>query len=191
MRGNAVEIIDGQTFVLEDENKARFIIQFQFIEAPSDKTFAPIVKEHLSKLILNKPVQFEFRFAQKDKNIGKVFVGRVDVSQQLLRDGAAWYLLPQSDSQDNNERLQYQRMELAAKEEKLGIWDDSGLRPSWEIKAEQEKIAEMKRTEERLERQRKNRELANKKVTHWETEKTSSTQPKTEPKKPAKSKKKN
>lgn len=189
MRGNAVEIIDGQTFVLEDENKARFVIQLQFIEVPADKKFAAIAKDHLSKLILDKAVQFEFRFAQKGKNIGKVFAGRTDLSQQLLRDGAAWYLLPQSNLQDNNERLSYQRLETAAKDEKRGIWEHPNLKPSWEIKAEQQKNAEMKQTEERLERKRKERELANKKVTLWGADKTPPAESKTTSKKPTKAKK--
>jgi hypothetical protein len=79
----------------------------------------------------------------------------------MLRDGAAWYLIPESSSQNQLEREDYKKNEAAAKEEKRGVWSSGTVKPSWEIAAEKEqqklvaeRIAENLRIEKAREQER-------------------------------------
>jgi hypothetical protein len=62
----------------------------------------------------------------------------VDVSQQMLRDGAAWYALPEKNGQNAAQSEIYQDNEAQAKAEKRGIWSNEDLKPAWEFRAEKE-----------------------------------------------------
>ena len=137
--GNVTEIIDGRTIIIEASANQKYTVQLQYIEIPeTEQSLSAAVKEHIEKLLLNKLVSVKLIQLVQDKWIGKIFFGDVDVSQQMLRDGAAWYDLPAGNFQNQNERENYQAMESAAKSEKRGVWSVEGLKPSWEFRAEKE-----------------------------------------------------
>lgn len=175
LTGKIVDVLDGRTVVIESSDKNRFAIQLQFIEVPTAETsFAPTGKEHLKKLSINKPASFSIIKIVEKVNIGKVLVGGVDLSQQLLLDGTAWYLLPEKDEQKYGERNIYLELEQTAKAGQRGVWADISLKPSWIIQAEKDaekekqRVREMQEENSRLaaERQKK-RDQANANVQMW------------------------
>jgi endonuclease YncB( thermonuclease family) len=136
------EIIDGRTIIIQDKPNSRLTVQLQGIEVPDEKQpLSAVVKEHLGKMLLGKTV----RVKMNGFTIGKVTVGDVDASGQMLRDGAAWYDLPQKSSHTQTDSENYLLLENAAKTEKRGVWGVEGLKPSWEFRAEQQKILEAQR----------------------------------------------
>lgn len=138
--GKVVKVIDGKTCVIEMSNR-RVTAVLQYIEIPEpDQPLHSKVKEHLEALILDKTVEFQPRGVKQDKAIGKLFVKGIDVSQQMLRDGAAWYSVPEKNGQSEAESLLYQDNETQAKAEKRGVWNVENLKPAWEYRAEKEAL---------------------------------------------------
>lgn len=125
--GQVIEVTDGKTVVIETVARSKIIVKLQFIEIPdSAEPFAEIIREHLQKLVLGKNVKFETRrMSQFSMITGVLSIGAVDLSQQMLRDGAAWYALAEKDEQNASERKIYLATEAAAKTEKRGVWSDA------------------------------------------------------------------
>jgi hypothetical protein len=71
-----------------------------------------------------------------DRAIGRVMVKNIDVSQQMLRDGAAWHTPMQGSGQEKAQFELYATTEAAAMQDKIGVWSVPNLRPSWELRAE-------------------------------------------------------
>lgn len=129
--GDVVEVLDGRTVVLEIQT-GRATIELQYIDVPTTGPMAETVKRHLRNLVFKKRVEYRARSLSFDRTIGQIFVGGVDVSQQLLRDGAAWHTPSELSGQDATEFAQYASIEASAKKEKRGVWSKPDLKPSWE-----------------------------------------------------------
>ena len=137
--GRVVEILDGKTVVIQTFNADKLTAELQYIEVPeAEQPLHKIAVDHLQALVLDKKVEFRARGFTTNKTVGQLFLNGVDVSQQMIRDGAAWYAVLQKNAQDYNESVVYQNNEAQAKNEKLGVWSVAGLKPSWEIRAETE-----------------------------------------------------
>jgi endonuclease YncB( thermonuclease family) len=135
--GRVVEIVDGKTAVLQVPTGGRVTVMLQFIEIPEpEQPLYQTVKEHLQALILDKTVEFMPRRILTKGSVGQLVLGGVDISQQMLRDGAAWYALPEKSAQDVVESELYQTMETQAKTEKRGVWSIENIKPAWEYRAE-------------------------------------------------------
>jgi endonuclease YncB( thermonuclease family) len=135
--GRVVEIVDGKTAVIQVATGGRVTVVLQFIEIPEpEQPLHQTVKEHLQTLILDKTVEFLPRRILMQGSVGQIFLGGVDISQQMLRDGAAWYALPEKSGQDALESETYQAMETQARTEKRGVWSIENIKPAWEYRAE-------------------------------------------------------
>lgn len=146
--GKVIEIIDGRTIVIQTSNNSRLTAELQYIEVPeAAQPFHQIARDHLQTLVLDKRVEFRARGLSQTKTVGQLLLNGVDVSQQMIRDGAAWYAVLQKNAQDYNESKVYQSNEAQAKSEKIGVWSIPDLKPSWEIRAE---IEENRRRQERF-----------------------------------------
>jgi endonuclease YncB( thermonuclease family) len=135
--GRVVEIVDGKTCVIQ-LGSGKIMVVLQYIEIPEpEQPLHQTVREHLEKLVLDKTVEFLPRGVMKDRTVGQLLVKNVDVGQQMLRDGAAWYAIPEKSGQDETESLRYLDNETQAKAEKRGVWSIENLQPAWEFRAEQ------------------------------------------------------
>lgn len=146
LEGKVVGVIDGKTIVIEvPVTKNRFTAELEYIEIPEpEQALSQIVKDHLQKLLLDKDVEFVARIMEERKLIGKVYLGDVDMGQQLLRDGAAWYAVLDKNKHDSAESENYQLIEAQAKLEKRGVWGIANLKPAWEFRADKEKAEKEK-----------------------------------------------
>jgi endonuclease YncB( thermonuclease family) len=134
--GEVVEIVDGKTVVIAIPN-GRVKVELQFVEVPEPgQPMHDTVKAHLQKLLMGKVVEYKPFRLFADRTVGRVTLNNVDVSQQMLRDGAAWLIPINTSGQDKNEHSLYSTMETAAKGEKRGVWSMTGLKPAWEFRAE-------------------------------------------------------
>jgi endonuclease YncB( thermonuclease family) len=130
--GQVVEIIDGKTVVVQGAG-GRINVELQFIDVPvAGEPMADTVKEHLRSLVEGKNVEYRIRNIQSDRTVGRLTVNALDVSQQMLRDGAAWHVPANLSGQDSNDFQLYATTEAAAKNEKRGVWSVPDLKPSWE-----------------------------------------------------------
>jgi endonuclease YncB( thermonuclease family) len=136
--GKVVDIVDGKTFVLEAAN-GRVTGVLENIDVPEpEQPLYQTVCEHLKVLTLNRDADFQVLSLSPGKFVGRLTVDGVDISQQMLRDGAAWLIPAENTGQAKNEFAIYQESENAAKSDKLGVWSLPGLKPAWLIRAERE-----------------------------------------------------
>ncbi len=143
--GTVTQVLDGKTLVVEPQEGIKITLELQYIEIPeSEQPLYSTVKDHLKKLVLNQTVMFEPMGMASEKTMGKVFLNGVDISQQMIRDGAAWHSISEKRNQDASESQMYESNQAQAKAEKRGVWSVEGLKPAWEFRAER---AEKKRRE--------------------------------------------
>jgi endonuclease YncB( thermonuclease family) len=148
VNGVVVEIIDGKTVVIEMENLSRLTAELQYIEVPeAGQPLNQTVKDHLRELVEGKVVEFRAKGLRQTTTVGQLFLKGVDISQQMIRDGAAWYAVLKKGGHDMTESAVYQNNEAQAKNEKRGIWSIENLKPSWQVRAEAE---ENRRSAEKL-----------------------------------------
>jgi endonuclease YncB( thermonuclease family) len=149
--GKVVEVLDARTLVIET-SAGRVKIQLQYIEVPAEgQPLYAIAKDHLSKLTLGKSVEHKTRRLLGEKSIGPTITfDGVDLSLQMMRDGAAWHEPSATSDQSANEAADYSAIQELAKNEKRGIWSVPGLKPPWEVRAENERLARAEETATRL-----------------------------------------
>lgn len=140
--GEVVEVIDGRTVVVALPT-GKVTVELQYIEVPDQgQQLHDTVADHLRGLVKGKMVEYRPRTIFNQRTIGRLTLGDVDVSQQMLRDGAAWHIPQQVSGQERSEFDSYSATEATAKTEKRGVWSIPGLKPAWEVRAEKDAIAD-------------------------------------------------
>ncbi len=134
--GEVVDVIDGKT-VLVAIPGGKVKVELQYIDVPdSSQQLSDTVKEHLRQLVVGKSVEYRPKSLLRDKAIGQLTIKNIDISQQMLRDGAAWHSPLEGSGQEKSEYVIYASTEAAAKQEKIGVWSIPGMKPAWERRAE-------------------------------------------------------
>jgi endonuclease YncB( thermonuclease family) len=124
MIGRVSEVLDGQTILVESTHGAKFPVRLTCFEAPDEnQELFDVVKGHLTNIVLGREISFS------PGSSSRVVVNGLDVSAQMLRDGAGWNVSPVcTGSQDVLNS--YTANESLAKQEKRGVWGISNLQPS-------------------------------------------------------------
>lgn len=126
-------VIDGQTITVALSGGSNLTVRLTSIETPDEgQPFSEIVTEHLTAIALGKTVELRINAISDDAMFGQVVLNGIDLSQQMLRDGAAWYSQEISFSRESE--TAYQANEQAAKSESRGIWGVVGLRKPSELR---------------------------------------------------------
>lgn len=147
--GRVVDVLDGKTVVVETIG-GRMMASLQYIEVPErDQPLYGTVRDHLRKLVFDKVVEFRAQRLSTEVIDGQLVVNGVDVSQQMLRDGAAWHIPLDRTGQNAAEFAVYQDNQARARAEKLGVWSVPGMKPAWEFRAEKEEALRQKALAER------------------------------------------
>jgi endonuclease YncB( thermonuclease family) len=134
--GRVVDVLDGKTVVIEvPTNSNRIVAQLDFIEVPEPgQELHQIVRDHLRKLTMDRDVNFVANILERNRMIGQLYLGSVDLSQQMVRDGAAWFAVPEKARIQRPVTEAFELIEAQAKIEKLGVWSISNLQPAWEYR---------------------------------------------------------
>lgn len=147
--GKVVDVLDGKTVVIETVG-GRVTASLQYIEVPErEQALHRVVADHMRKLVIGKTVEFRAQRLSTEVIAGQLVMGGVDVSQQMLRDGAAWHMPRDKTGQDPAEWAAYNGLQTQARAEKLGVWSVPGLKPAWEFRAEKEEALRQKALAER------------------------------------------
>jgi endonuclease YncB( thermonuclease family) len=136
--GTVVEIKDGRSFVLETP-AGRINGMLQFIDVPeSEQALHQTVIDHLRLLTIGKTAEFKVSTIAPSELTGCLVINGVDISVQMLRDGAAWLIPFEQTGQPKSESEFYKESEDLANADHLGIWSIPDLKPAWVIRAENE-----------------------------------------------------
>jgi endonuclease YncB( thermonuclease family) len=131
--GKVIGITDGDTITVIDSDKTEHKIRLMGIDAPEKKQdFGNESKKALSNYIYQKEVSVEYKKQDRYKRkVGKIILGKEDICLQMIKDGMAWHYKDYEKEQSKTDRDLYRQAELKAREEKIGLWQDSkAIKPS-------------------------------------------------------------
>jgi endonuclease YncB( thermonuclease family) len=140
--GLVTQVVDGRTVML-DTGSGPVAVQLQFIDVPEpEQPFHTVVRDHLAKLTVGKRAEFVAARMVGGRMVGRVTVDGVDLSAQLLIDGAAWHEPQAQSGQPQPEAAEYAAHEGSAKEAKRGVWSIAGIKTPWQVRRERQEAAE-------------------------------------------------
>jgi endonuclease YncB( thermonuclease family) len=126
--GRVVDVHDGDTITVLRDGNIQVKVRLNQIDAPEiGQPFGQASKKALSKLVFGKTVTVEEAGQDKyGRTIGTVFIDEVNANTEMVKLGMAWvyrkymkdpYLL---------------ELEEAARNQRLGLWNDPAPFPPWE-----------------------------------------------------------
>jgi micrococcal nuclease len=132
--GKVIEINDGDVITVFNLNRP-VKVRLLGVDAPEPgQPFAAVAKQHLKDLVLDKLVTVEFSgLAANGSVVGRVSVDGVDICAQMIRDGAAWFDVHNNSRLTDMDRQIYSQSELAARNEKRGLWQSGDAVAPWEF----------------------------------------------------------
>jgi micrococcal nuclease len=130
--GKVIGVADGDTItVLRDKQPQK--IRLYGIDCPEKRQpFGKRAKQFTSKLVFGKLVDIEpVAIDRYGRTVAFVRVENITVNEELIREGLGWVYvryckLPLC--------IEWQRLELAARIQKRGLWGHSGEIPPWEYR---------------------------------------------------------
>ena len=136
--GKVIAVNSGDVFTISNLNRP-VRVKLLGVAAPGlNQAFGDVAKQHLSDLVFDKGVVVNYSGISADSTItGRVLLNDADVGAQMIRDGAAWFDPNTSDRLAATDRDVYQQSELAARNERRGLWQQANPTAPWEfVKAE-------------------------------------------------------
>ncbi|HEX6125428.1 MAG TPA: thermonuclease family protein [Pyrinomonadaceae bacterium] len=139
--GQVFDVLDGKTVIVAVPT-GHVTVELQYIDVPEPgQSLHGVVKDHVRTLLLGKSVELQTKGFTRGKVTGKLTLDGVDVSQQLLRNGAAWHLTMEMSGQSRDEFNTYAESESFARQEKRGVWSVAGLEPAWQFREKAKQLA--------------------------------------------------
>ena len=130
LEGDVVAITDGDTLTLLTADQQQVKIRLSQVDTPErGQPYATRSKQALSDLAFGKQVKVAVVDIDRyGRTVGRVFVGQVDISAELVSSGAAWVYRRYA----TDERLY--ALEETAREQQRGLWGlpESQRVPPWE-----------------------------------------------------------
>lgn len=135
--GEVVEIVNGKSVILMLP-AGKMLVELQYIEVPeAEQPLHGIVTSHLKTLVLGRRAQYKaIRMLKNGGTVGRLVIDGADVSQQMLRDGAAWHVPSENTGQNKAQADEYAASERSARDEKRGVWSIAGMKTAWDFRAD-------------------------------------------------------
>ena len=136
LQGKVVNVADGDSLTVLDDQKTQHKIRLQGIDAPEkSQPFGQKSKQSLSHLVHSQIVTVEFQ--KKDKygrTVGKVLLNGTDVCLEQIKLGMAWHYKQYQSEQSKEDRDTYAQAELTARTQAVGLWKDKSPTAPWEFR---------------------------------------------------------
>jgi endonuclease YncB( thermonuclease family)/methylphosphotriester-DNA--protein-cysteine methyltransferase len=127
IEGKIINVHDGDTVTVLDQNNKKFHIRLQGIDAPELKQeFGAVSQQNLSRMVLGKQVSIFWNKVDKyRRTVGTIKLDGQDMNIEQVKAGLAWHFKKYADEQDPGDRITYAAAEQQARAAKLGLWQDS------------------------------------------------------------------
>jgi endonuclease YncB( thermonuclease family) len=127
IEGKVINVHDGDTVTVLDQNNKKTNIRLQGIDAPELKQeFGSVSQQNLSRLVLGKQVTIVWNKVDKyRRTVGTIMLNGQDVNIEQVKAGLAWHFKKYEDEQTAEDRRTYAAAEHQARAAKLGLWQDS------------------------------------------------------------------
>jgi endonuclease YncB( thermonuclease family) len=140
IEGKVVGISDGDTFKILADGNQTIKVRLHGIDAPEKKQdYGNQAQQKLSELIFSKQVQVVKKNEDRyGRLVGVVYVGGLNVNEELLRTGYAWHY-HEYDKSEQWETLQQQAMK-----KRSGLWQQRDPTPPWQWRKDQRDAQKLK-----------------------------------------------
>lgn len=126
-----VAIKDGDTIVVLLKDKTQQTLRLAEVDCPeSGQAFGKNAKQFTSDAVFGKEITFEKTDEDRwGRTIAKVYYDEdLYLSAEIIKAGMGWWYYRYSDDESLGE------LESQARENKLGLWQDSNPIPPWEYR---------------------------------------------------------
>jgi len=126
IEGKVINVHDGDTVTVLDQNNKKFHIRLQGIDAPELKqAFGSVSQQNLSRMVLDKQVSIFWTKVDKyRRTVGTIRLDGRDMNIEQVKAGLAWHFKKYADEQEPQDRLTYAAAEQQARAARLGLWQD-------------------------------------------------------------------
>lgn len=130
LTGKVISVADGDTVTILTENDESIKIRLEGIDAPErGQDFGGKSRQYLNELCYGKTVKVEKKGVdQYGRVLGIVYVGDLNLNEEQVRSGLAWYYRHYV----NDPRLDL--LEQTARNQKLNIWSQKNPLAPWEFR---------------------------------------------------------
>ncbi|BCL74516.1 hypothetical protein JHS3_02520 [Jeongeupia sp. HS-3] len=137
--GTVVGVADGDTITVLDADRRQYKLRLAFIDAPEKaQPFGAVAKQHLSDLIYRKTVTAEVIDVDRyQRGVALIRLDGVDINYAQVKAGLAWHYTRYADKQARDDFAAYDAALQAAREGRLGLWQQHGAEPPWDFRREQ------------------------------------------------------
>jgi endonuclease YncB( thermonuclease family) len=139
LHGKVVDVLDGERITIISVVHP-LKVKLLGIAAPvKGQPYSDVAAQHLSQLISGKFVGAHCAGLEADGYLRcRVMLDEMDVGEQMVRDGVAWYNKSEASDLSEQERIAYLGSEQAARREARGLWKDATPTAPWDFRREQE-----------------------------------------------------
>lgn len=130
MVGRVVGVSDGDTIIVLSLEKKQTKLRLDSIDAPEkNQDFGQASKKYLSGLVFKKQISYEAVDTDKyGRTVAKVYSEGKLINLEMIKAGMAWVYVKYAKDQA------YFDAEKAAKDSRLGLWDQPNPVPPWEFR---------------------------------------------------------
>jgi|SRR5690349_846801 endonuclease YncB( thermonuclease family) len=129
--GTVVAVIDGDTLVLQDAAKKRYVVRLAAIDAPEAKQrFWRASARSLAGLCYRKSATVDWSEREGKHYLGYVTCAGKDANAEQLKRGMAW-----ASPQSTKPTSAFYELETYARLRRIGLWTDEKAMPPWEFAA--------------------------------------------------------
>jgi endonuclease YncB( thermonuclease family) len=126
--GTVVTIIDGDTLVVQDAAKKRYVVRLAGIDAPEPKQpFYMEASRSLAALCYRKGAKVEWSEREGKRYLGNVSCDGKDANAEQLRRGMAW-----ASPKSTPPTSPFYELETYARLRRIGLWADDKAVAPWE-----------------------------------------------------------
>ncbi|MDX6612002.1 MAG: hypothetical protein QOD75_1188 [Blastocatellia bacterium] len=124
IEGKVINVHDGDTITVLDQDNKKFHIRLQGIDAPELKQEAGAVsQQNLSRMVLGKQVTIVWTKVDKyRRTVGTIMLDGRDINIEQVKAGMAWHFKKYEDEQSPEDRRTYAAAEQSARAAQLGLW---------------------------------------------------------------------
>jgi len=137
VNGLVVGVADGDTVTVLDGERNRHRVRLAFIDAPEKaQPFGQRAKQALSDKVFQQQVRVEVVDRDRyGREVGRIWLGETDVNLAQLAEGFAWFYRHYAkNGLNSSDYARYEETEAAAKEQRLGLWQDDDPTPPWDFR---------------------------------------------------------
>lgn len=132
--GHVIKVSDGDTIKIETRDREIHTIRLLGIDAPEkEQKYGMMARDFLAEYVLFEKVTI--KYDKKDffrRVLGKIIFEGQDINQLAIQNGYAWFYKKFRSSQPEKDRTTYEKAEIAAKNQKLGLWSQSSPMAPWD-----------------------------------------------------------